>query len=143
THHKGRRPRALGASALPDDLSWTVPHPLSTGEVAQVVDEFAAAARRLQRAGFSGVEISAGHGHLFHQFLSPWSNHRTDRYGGDLENRARFLMETIAAIRAATDRPFIIAVKLPGDDGVSGGIDFAAAAELTTHVVSGGEVDTL
>lgn len=143
THHKGRRPRALGASALPDDLSWTVPHPLSADEVAAMVDEFAAAARRLQRAGFSGVEISAGHGHLFHQFLSPWSNRRADRYGGPLENRARFLTDTIAAIRAATDRPFVIAIKLPGDDGVKGGIDFDAAAELTTHVVGTGEVDAI
>lgn len=143
THHKGRRPRALGASALPDDLSWTVPHPLSADEISSIVDEFAAAARRLQRAGFSGVEISAGHGHLFHQFLSPWSNRRTDRYGGSLENRARFLTDTIAAIRAETDGPFVIAVKLPGEDGVAGGIDFAAAAELTTHVVGVGAVDAI
>lgn len=143
THHKGRRPRALGATALPDDLSWTVPHPLRTEEIPLLVEEFAAAARRLQLGGFSGVEISAGHGHLFHQFLSPWSNRRTDCYGGSLENRARFLVDTIAAIRAATDRPFIIAVKLPGEDGVAGGIDFAAAAELTTHVARTGEVDAL
>ncbi len=70
-------------SALPDDLSWTVPHALTTNEVEQMVDEFAESAQILQQAGFSGVEISAGHGHLFHQFMARRSNLRTDRYGGD------------------------------------------------------------
>lgn len=143
THHRGRRMHALGASALPCDVSWTVPRPLDIDGIQRTVAEFAAAAGRLQRAGFSGVEVSAGHGHLFHQFLSPWSNRREDSYGGTLENRARFLMEVISAIRAETGRPFIIAVKLPGEDGVPGGIGFAEAAEITQYVVASGEIDAL
>lgn len=69
-HHPGRNHAAIGASALPDDLSWTIPHALDAGEIRRLVDDFAATAARLQRAGFSGVELSSGHGHLLHQFLS-------------------------------------------------------------------------
>ena len=64
-------------------------------EIHSMIEDFAASAARLQRCGFSGVEISGGHGHLFHQFLSPWSNERTDEYGGDWEGRTRFLRELI------------------------------------------------
>ena len=62
---------AYGPSALPDDLSGAVPHSLAIDQILHMVDDFTAAARRLQRAGFNGVEISAGHGHLLLQFLSP------------------------------------------------------------------------
>jgi 2,4-dienoyl-CoA reductase-like NADH-dependent reductase (Old Yellow Enzyme family)/thioredoxin reductase len=127
----GRNMDAIGASALPDDLSWTMPHALTTGEVAGLVEQFARSARNMQRAGLSGIEISAGHGHLFHQFMSAQANRREDRYGGDLEGRTRLLTETLSAIRSACGARFIVGVKLPGEDGVSGGIDLAQAAEIT------------
>jgi hypothetical protein len=91
----GRNPDAIGASPLPDDLSWTVPRELTTGEIEGLIEEFAASSARLQRCGFSGVELSAAHGHLFHQFLSPHANVRTDRYGA----RTRLVAELVAAIR--------------------------------------------
>jgi len=140
-HAIGRNEGAVGASALPDDLSWTVPRVLTPGEIRQMIDEWAEGSRRLQRAGWSGVEISAGHGHIFHQFLSAWSNRREDAFGGDLAGRARFLTELIAAIRAACGRPFIIGVKLPGDDGVPGSIDLAEARRISALVAATGEVD--
>ena len=140
-HATGRNDSAIGASALPDDLSWTVPHALTRARIAQLVDEWAAGCRRLQGAGFSGVEISAGHGHLFHQFLSPWSNRRTDDYGGDLPGRTRFLRELMAGIRSACGRPFIIGLKLPGLDGVPGSIDFEESRRIAAAVASTGEVD--
>ncbi len=119
-HAIGRNDDAVGASALPDDLSWTVPRVLTVDDIRHLIDDWATASRRLQTAGFSGVEISAGHGHLFHQFLSPWANRRDDEFGGDLEGRTRFLVELIEAIRAECGRPFMIGIKLPGDDGVPG-----------------------
>lgn len=140
-HAVGRNDGAVGASALPDDLSWTVPRVLAAGDIRQLIDEWAESARRLQRAGFSGVEISAGHGHLFHQFLSPWSNRREDEYGGDLEGRTRFLRELVQAIRARCGRPFIIGLKLPGDDGVAGSIDLALARDISARVAREGEAD--
>lgn len=130
----GRNMEAFGVSALPDDLSWTMPHTLDTDEVARSIDEIATSARIAREAGFSGVEISAGHGHLFHQFLSAQANKRTDRFGGDLDGRARFLTETLSAIRAAVGAKFIIGVKLPGEDGVEGGIDLKQAAAITALV---------
>ena len=69
-HERGRNPIAIGVSSLHDDLSWTVPHVLSADEIRRMIDDFAQSSARLQRCGFSGVEISAGHGHLFHQFMS-------------------------------------------------------------------------
>ncbi len=140
-HATGRNESAIGASALPDDLSWTVPHALTPARIRQLIDEWAAGCRRLKGAGFSGVEISAGHGHLFHQFLSPWSNRREDDYGGDLAGRTRFLRELMAAIRAACGRPFIIGLKLPGFDGVPDSIDLAEAARIAGAVAATGNAD--
>jgi len=140
-HAPGRNPDAVGASALPDDLSWTVPHALTAAEIRKMIDDFARSAERLQRCGFSGVEISAGHGHLFHQFLSPWSNARTDEYGGDLAGRTRFLAELVAALRALCGRAFIVGLKLPGNDGVRGSIGPAEAAPIAAHLTASGDVD--
>ena len=140
-HATGRNEYAIGASPLPDDLSWTVPHALTPARIRQLCDEWAAGCLRLKSAGFSGVEISAGHGHLFHQFMSPWSNRREDDYGGDILGRTRFLRELMAAIRAACGRPFIIGLKLPGVDGVPGSIDLAEAAQIAAAVAATGNVD--
>ena len=140
-HSIGRNDEAVGASALPDDLSWTIPTVLEAGAIRQMIDDWAESSARLKRAGFSGVEISAGHGHLFHQFLSPWSNRRTDDYGGDLEGRTRFLRELITAIRSSCGSDFIISLKLPGDDGVPGGIDLKAATEISTMLARRPEFD--
>ena len=135
----GRNPEAIGASALPDDLSWTVPRALTAGEIEGLIEEFALSSARLQRCGFSGVELSAAHGHLFHQFLSPQANVRTDRYGGDLRGRTRLVAELVAAIRARCGRDFIIGLKLPGDDGVAIGPKEAAA--IAVELTRPGNVD--
>lgn len=140
-HAVGRNDGAVGASALPDDLSWTVPRVLSPSDIREMIEQWAEGSHRLQRAGWSGIEISAGHGHLFHQFLSPWSNHRDDDYGGDLQGRSKFLLDLIKAIRTACGRPFIIGVKLPGDDGVANSIDLNMAADISRLVAATGEVD--
>lgn len=134
---------AFGASALPDDLSWTIPHTLSADGVRRMIDEFVRGALRLGRAGFAGVEISAGHGHLFHQFLSAQSNVREDVYGGDRAGRARLLTDLIEGLRAACGASFLIGVKLPADDGIAGGIDLAEAAEITRLIHATGAVDYL
>lgn len=140
-HAVGRNEGAVGASALPDDLSWTVPRVLEPAGIRQLVDEWAAASRRLRRAGFSGVEISAGHGHIFHQFLSPASNRRDDEYGGSLENRARLVADLVAAIRSACDKPFVIGLKLPGEDGIAGGIDADEARRIAGYLAEAVDID--
>ncbi len=137
-HSIGRNDSAVSASALPDDLSWTVPRALTEAEIRSLIDQWAQSSLRLKRAGFSGVEISAGHGHIFHQFLSPWSNRRDDHYGGDQERRGNFLCELITAVRQTCGEDFIIGVKLPGDDGIAGSIDLDRAAEIAKQVAANG-----
>jgi len=138
-----RNLEARGASALPDDLSWTVPRALETGEVHRMIDEFAASSAMLAAAGFAGVEISAGHGHLFHQFLSARSNRREDEFGGDLEGRARLLIELMRAIRDRCGADFLIGAKLPAEDGTEGGIDLTQAERITALLHAAGDMDYL
>ena len=142
-HEQGRSLVAIGASPLPDDLSWTVPHPLTTEEVDILVSDFAESAARLYKCGWAGIEISAGHGHLFHQFFSPWSNRREDKYGGDREGRCRLTTDLVKAIRQMTGKDFIIAVKLPGEDGVPGSIDMDEALRISEIVARVGETDVV
>ena len=140
-HERGRNPRAYGVSPLADDLSWTVPHELSCGEIDQMIEDFGISAARLERCGFSGVEISAGHGHLVHQFMSPRSNIRADQYGGDFQGRLRFLLRILQAIRSACSSNLIIGVKLPGDDGIAGSIGPELAALIARHVTVEADID--
>lgn len=139
----GTEVEAIAPSAIPDDLSGVLPRALATDEVGALVQGFAAAACRLRDLGFAGVEVSAGHGHLIHQFLAARSNVRKDRYGGTLEDRARFLTELCSALRAACGPAFLIGVKLPGEDAMPGGIDLDAAAAITRLVHATGVVDYL
>ena len=135
-HYPGRNPEAIGASALPDDLSWTVPRALTAAEIRSLIAEIADSAAHLKECGFSGVEISAGHGHMFHQFLSPWSNRREDEYGGDWDGRVRIIADLVSALRDACGNDFIVGLKLPGDDGIPGSIGPAEAGiigDLLTH----------
>ncbi|MBU8541182.1 oxidoreductase [Falsiroseomonas tokyonensis] len=135
-HRDARALNAVGPSAVVDAASWTVPRALTSAEVEGLVEEYADSAHRLQRAGFSGVEISAAHGFLPLQFLSPVTNQRQDRWGGDAQGRSAFLRAILAAVRARCGAGFILGVKLPADDGVPGSIDPAEAARLTACVVA-------
>ena len=130
-----------GISDQPDAYSWTVPHVMTTNELRQVADEYLSVAQRLKRCGFSGVELHGAHGYLITQILSPWSNTRTDQYGGSLENRVRFVEEVSDAIRAACGKDFIVGLKMPGDEGVPGGIDPDEAARITSALAKHGTLD--
>lgn len=85
---------------------------MTAEDIADIVQQFADASVRAQKAGFDGVELHAGHGYLLASFLSPYTNNRTDQYGGSRENRARFLTEVITAVRAATADDFPILARL-------------------------------
>lgn len=100
------------------------PEPLTGEEIAGLVERWAVAAKACRDAGFTGVQVHAAHGYLMSQFLSPLSNRRTDDHGGSLENRARLLLDVIAAIRAATGPAFAISVKLNSADFQKGGFAF-------------------
>ena len=137
--HPTRSP--AGVSDQPDALSWTVPRVMSTEECARLVDAYVAAARRLARCGFDGVELHGAHGYLITQFLSPWSNTREDGYGGDLEGRTRFVREIAERTRDACGESFVVGFKMPADEGVEGGIDVEEAARITERLAATGAFD--
>lgn len=102
---------------------YEAPRKLETAEVSDVVKDFVKAARRAQDAGFDVIEIHAAHGYLIHQFLSPLTNKRTDIYGGELENRARILIEIVEGIRAEVGEGMPILIRFSATDYVEGGWD--------------------
>ena len=106
------------------------PTPLELDEIADLVARWALAAKAVKDAGFTGVQIHGAHGYLINQFLSPLINQRTDHYGGSLENRARFLLEIVAATRAAVGPAFPVAVKLNSADFQKGGFEFSDSLKV-------------
>jgi 2,4-dienoyl-CoA reductase-like NADH-dependent reductase (Old Yellow Enzyme family) len=106
------------------------PHAMSIEEIKNTVAAFAAAAQRAVNAGFDLVEIHAAHGYLIHQFLSPLSNARTDEFGGSFENRTRFLVQIVNAIRAVIPQSMPLFVRISATDWVEGGWDLPQSIEL-------------
>lgn len=124
----GTRPIGAGGwqSVAPSAVAfegYDAPVELSVQGIADVVADFANAARRSVDAGFDLVEIHAAHGYLLHQFLSPLSNRREDQYGGSLENRARLLLEIVAAVRATIGETVPVFVRFSATDYAEGGWD--------------------
>lgn len=136
-YHAGRQTHAaitgsqpVGASDLPCPLGQEATHALSEAEIAVLVRRFAEAARRCVAAGCDFVELHGAHGYLITQFLSPFSNTRTDGYGGSPERRFRFLREVFEAVRAATGPEFPITVRLSGDEMVPGGLEIEDTVQI-------------
>ncbi|MFS8138614.1 MAG: NADH:flavin oxidoreductase/NADH oxidase family protein [Thermomonas sp.] len=124
--------QALAPSAIALDLGsfskmFATPRAMTEDDIQDVIQRFATSARLAEKAGFTGVQIHGAHGYLLSQFLSPLSNHRTDRWGGALENRARLLLEVIHAVRASVSPSFCVAVKLNSADFQRGGFAEADA----------------
>ena len=120
--------QALAPSAIALDLGsfskmFATPKAMTEDDIQDVIRRFATSARLAEKAGFTGVQIHGAHGYLLSQFLSPLSNHRSDRWGGSLENRARLLLEVIHAVRASVSPSFCVAVKLNSADFQRGGFD--------------------
>lgn len=114
------------------------PRRLSTTEVHELVDAFAAAAARSLMAGFQAIEIHGAHGYLVHEFLSPLSNDRDDEYGGDFDGRTRFLMEIVAAVRAAIGEEVPLFVRLSATDWHDEGWSVDDSVELARRLAAAG-----
>lgn len=115
-----------------------VPRELSLEDIKRVQSDFAAATQRAIRAGYEWLEVHSAHGYLAHQFLSPLSNHRTDRYGGSFENRIRFLIETIQEVRAVWPERLPLTVRLSCTDWVEGGWMIDESVELARRLKAEG-----
>ena len=109
----------VSASGVREPATGCRPRPLRSDEIPRVVADYAAAAERLQRAGFDGVQIHMAHGYLISQFLTPHTNRRSDAYGGSFENRARFGREVLAAVRGRVGPEWPVIAKLNGHDKLS------------------------
>lgn len=116
----GRQP--VAPSPIPCKFMGVMPRKLTIAEIEEIQNAFAEAARRAQQAGFNGVEIHGAHGYLICEFLSPYTNRRTDKYGGRLENRARFPLEILRKVRERVGSEFIVGYRVSGDEFVPGGL---------------------
>lgn len=107
---------AVSASAVTERVTGTRPRALTVAEIQRIVGQYADAAERCRRAGFDGLQIHAANGYLMSQFLTPYTNRRTDAYGGSPEKRVRLLREVIQAIRSRVGRDCPLIVKMNGSD---------------------------
>ena len=115
----GKQP--VAPSAVASRMTGETPKALEIEEIHQIVDNFAQAALRVKKAGFDAVEVLSGTGYLISEFLSPLTNQRTDEYGGSLENRMRFGLEVMQAIRKQVGKDFPVMVRMNGNDFMPGG----------------------
>ncbi len=140
--------QTVASSDVPHAKGEHAPLALDREGMDRVRDDFVAAARRAERLGIEGIEIHGAHGYLLHQFLSPIANHRTDEYGGSLENRMRFPIEVFDAVRAAFPAEKPVWMRISATDWVPDGWDIEGTVALSQalkargcaaiHVTTGG-----
>ncbi len=128
-------------SAVPDPLFREVPKAVSAGEIAEIVASYATVAAHCVEGGFDGIELQCSHSSIVRGFLSPATNQRTDAYGGTLENRARLLVEIVAAVRTAIGPTLALGVRICGDELIEGGTTIDDAVAIARLVEATGEVD--
>src|SRR4051812_21640360 len=131
----------LAPSPLPDPLFREVPREASAADLARLVAGYADVAARCAAAGFDGVEVQASQSSLVRQFLSRATNRRTDRYGGRLEARARFLVEVLTAVREALGSGRALGVRLADEEGHAGGTMLVEAVGTARLLADRGLVD--
>jgi 2,4-dienoyl-CoA reductase-like NADH-dependent reductase (Old Yellow Enzyme family) len=141
-------PRATGERAIgptrmfsPYGMGW--PRAMRADDFARILDAYRSAARLLADCGFDALEIHMGHGYLLSQFLSPYTNRRSDEYGGPLENRARFPREVARVVRDEIGSRAAVYAKLNMDDGFSGGLSLADGVAVARLLESDGALDAL
>ena len=131
----------LAPSDEPDETHHGIPRALTKAEIHVLVDAFAQAARHVKAGGYDGVDLSCWGGHLTEQFLSPVSNRRTDEYGGSLDNRLRFCLETLEAVRGAVGADLVVGARLTGDQMVPGGLTLEDTQAIAARLAATGWLD--
>jgi len=128
-------------SAVADPLFREVPKAVDHAEISEIIDSYALVAEHSAEGGFDGVELQCSHSSIVRGFLSPATNKRTDEYGGSLENRARILLEIVAAVRGAIGSGMALGVRLCGDELIEGGTTIDEAVAVAKMVEASGHVD--
>ena len=135
--------RGLAPSRFFSPLAMRFTRAVDERDIARITSDFAAGARRLVDAGFDAVEIHLGHGYLLSEFLSPRLNRRSDRWGGSLENRARFARQVVLAVREAVGDRLAVLAKLNMADGVPGGLWLDESVEVARLLEADGGLDAI
>lgn len=128
----------VSASTVFCRATGETPRELGLTEIPQVIDLYAEAARRAKVAGIDAVEIHAATGYLISQFLSSRTNKRSDQYGGNLRNRARFCLEVVEAVRAKVGPDYPLLIRISADEFVPGGFNLEESKELAGWLVEAG-----
>ena len=131
----------LGPSSLPDPIHREMCKELEQEEIAEIVRGYALVARHVREGGFDGAELQSSHSSLMRQFFSPYYNRRTDSYGGSLENRMRFTLEVIQAVRAEVGRDFTMGIRLCGDELIPAGLTLDDVKEIAKRLEATGQLD--
>jgi 2,4-dienoyl-CoA reductase-like NADH-dependent reductase (Old Yellow Enzyme family) len=128
---KGSTPRALRRF---EGVTGEIPRELSREEIEVLENDYVRAVKRIERAGFDGIEVHAAHGYLLAQFLSPISNRRLDEYGGSFGNRLRIIKNVISKSKGSVNTKFIIGVRFSGDEHVQGGYTLEEGLEIARAI---------
>ena len=128
----------VAPSAIAFSDTYPMPHELTSEQIASLITSFRDAASRALAAGFQVIELHGAHGYLLHEFLSPLSNHRTDAYGGSLENRLRLTLEVVRAVRTLWPERLPLFLRISATDWSEGGWDPDQSVELAKRVKSEG-----
>jgi 2,4-dienoyl-CoA reductase-like NADH-dependent reductase (Old Yellow Enzyme family) len=134
---EGRGLQPVGPSVFYED-DTAICREMTRDDISRVVEAFARGADRAKRAGFDAVQIHAAHGYLLSQFLAPWSNHRTDDYGGALANRGRAVLEVLRAVRQAVGSDYPVLIKVNSEDFIEGGFSVEDMLELSALLEQAG-----
>ena len=133
----------LAPSPIMSRLSREIPKQMTIEEIDELVDAHGTASVRVRKSGLDGVELLSAFGYLPAAFLSPYSNKRSDDYGGSLENRMRFLLRSIDAVRTGIGYDRLLGVRLPGDEQVEGGLSQSELQDIAALIAQTGKVDYL
>jgi 2,4-dienoyl-CoA reductase-like NADH-dependent reductase (Old Yellow Enzyme family) len=139
----GTKSPALAPSRVFSPLGMRRTHAATPEAIATIVEQYAHGAGVLRDAGFDAIEVHIGHGYLLSAFLSPKLNKRTDEFGGSLENRARFSLDVVRAVRAAVGRDVAVTAKINMADGVRGGFWLDESIEFARMLEADGSLDAL
>jgi 2,4-dienoyl-CoA reductase-like NADH-dependent reductase (Old Yellow Enzyme family) len=147
--HRGRETNSVASgapvwapSAVPCSVYREMPHVMTAADIAAIIEGYRLSARYAREGGLDGIEVHGlSHGYLLNQFLSPATNHRTDGFGGSVENRLRIVCEILDATRAEAGPALMVGVRINGDDGHDGGLGPDEWADIARRIEATGHID--
>lgn len=128
----------IAPSAVEEKSTGNVPREMTKDDIADIIEKFAQACRRVQEAGFDAVQLHGGHGYLLSNFISPYTNRRTDEYGRNTEGRAKIIVDIVRRARELVGQQYPVMIKMNCEDFVPGGLEKEEAARVAKNLAQGG-----